>query len=83
LDGLPIEETFYKGFGKVEKPFGDANDAKNVRYCFEYVTKSRSFKLRNLPYSILAEKFRDYKNNNMISEAIESCRMKSHIKQSL
>jgi len=44
---MPVEETFYKSFGKVEKPFGEFNQnyLQNLPYFFEFVPKSKSFSL--------------------------------------
>jgi tetratricopeptide (TPR) repeat protein len=36
-----------------------------------------------LPYKILSEKFREYKDSGHINDAIESCRMRSHINLNL
>lgn len=81
---MPIEETFYKGFRKIEKPFGDFNlSSQQCQYIFEYVPQSKSFSLRNLPYTMLADKFKEFKDNDQINEAIESCRMRSVIRTKL
>ncbi len=76
---MPSEEVFYKSFGKVEKPFGEftANFLQTINYYFKYVPKSRSFTLRNLPYTVLANKFKEFKDKELLTEAIESCRMRS------
>lgn len=82
---MPNEETFYKSFGKIEKPFGDFNAdfQQTVPYQFEFVAKSKSFSLRNLPYTLLADKFKEFKDKDQLNEAIESCRMRSCIRTKL
>lgn len=71
-------ENFFKNFGKDERPFGSFEP--KPRYHFELILKSRTLSLRNLPYTILASKFKEYKDNGYINDAIESCRMRSHIR---
>ena len=71
-------ENFFKNFGKEERPFGSFE--LKARYHFELVVKSRTLSLRNLPYTILSSKFKEYKDNGYINDAIESCRMRSHIR---
>jgi hypothetical protein len=63
---MPVEETFYKSFGKIEKPFGEfsANYLQNLPYYFVFVPKSKSFSLRNLPYTVLANKFKEFKDKD-------------------
>lgn len=82
---MPVEETFYKSFGKIEKPFGDFNTnyLQTLPYYFEFVPKSKSFSLRNLPYTLLANKFKEFKDKDQMEEAIESCRMRSCIRTKL
>ena len=58
---LRSEETFYKSFGKIDKPFGDPyHQLENTEYKFVYVVKSKTFSLRTLPYTQLADKCREY-----------------------
>ena len=75
------EENFQKNFGKDERPFGTF--VPKPLYVFDLKPKSRTLSLRNLPYNILATKFREYKDSGHISDAIESCRMRSHISLNL
>ena len=82
---MPVEETFYKSFGKVEKPFGEFNQnyLQSLPYYFEFAPKSTSFSLRNLPYTVLANKLKEFKEKDQLNEAIESCRMRSCIRRKL
>ena len=82
---MPVEETFYKSFGKIEKPFGEFNQnyLQTLPYYFEFSPKSKSFSLRNLPYTVLANKFKEFKEKDQLNEAIESCRMRSCIRRKL
>lgn len=61
-------ETFFKQFMKDERPFG--NYKPEPRFHFEILPKSKTFSLRNLPYSILASKCREFKDNSYINDAI-------------
>lgn len=74
-------ETFFKQFLKDERPFGQFKP--EPRYHFEILPKSKTFSLRNLPYSILAAKCKEFKDYGYINDAIQSCKMHSHIKYHL
>jgi tetratricopeptide (TPR) repeat protein len=52
-------------------------------YYFEFVPKSKSFSLRNLPYTLLANKFKEFKDKDQLEEAIEACRMRSCMRTKL
>ena len=41
---------FFNEFGKVEKPFGKPT---KVRHNFEFMAKSRTYQLKNIPYKKL------------------------------
>ena len=69
-------KPFHNGFGRDVDPFGNVN---SIKYRFELMPKTRTYKFRNLPYQIMAQKFSEYQNNGWIEEAIETCRMRTHI----
>lgn len=45
--------------------------------------KCKSYGLRNLPYKILADKHKEYKNEGKIENALKCCRMKRLMKKLL
>lgn len=57
----PDEESFFKVFGKIESPFGDF---KEKSFEFEFLPKSKTYSLRNLPYTLQANKFQEFKNDD-------------------
>jgi len=65
-----------KSFGKEERPFGSA---ENTPYFFDLSPKTRTFRFRTLPYTLIAQKFRDYKNNGMLAEAFQACAMRKNL----
>ena len=69
-------KPFHNGFGRDVDPFGNIN---TIKYKFELLPKTRTYKFRNLPYQIMAQKFSEYQNNGWIEEALETCRMRTHI----
>jgi hypothetical protein len=81
----PAEEQFYKSFNRTEQPFGEFARGKKKsfekRYEFEFVAKSRTYQFRNLPYTLSANRFSEFKNNEQIADAIECCRMRKCLKQ--
>ena len=84
-DSTAREESFYKNFGRqgVENPFGDPNSDKDKAYEFQYIAKSKTYQLRNLLYTQKANQFQEFKENNMIEQALESCRMRHLLKMFL
>lgn len=68
--------AFYKEFGKAPEPFGNA---RSTNFSFKLVPKTKTYKFRNLMYSQIAQKFRDYKNNGCLAEAYETCKMRKHM----
>ena len=62
-----------KEFGKSPDPFSNANLE------FELVPKTRTYRFRNLMFNMIAQKFRDYKNNGHMKEAFETCKMRKHM----
>ena len=75
------EETFFKLFGKDHQPFGDFK--KKEKYVFHYVPKCKTYQFRNLPYTLIANKFQEHKDNDEFKEALECCRMRSFMRSML
>ncbi len=73
----PDEESFFKVFGKIESPFGDF---KEKNFEFEFLPKSRTYSLRNLPYTLQANKFQEFKNDDLIKEALDCSQMRYLLK---
>jgi len=47
------------------------------------VGKARSYGLRNLSYKMLADKYREYRNEGRIENALKCCKMKRLMKKLL
>ena len=75
------EETFFKLFAKDHLPFGDYK--KKEKYVFHYVPKCKTYQFRNLPYTLIANKFQEHKDNDEFAEALECCRMRSFMRSML
>jgi hypothetical protein len=61
-------------------PFG-APERSYTR--IEIVGKARSYGLRNLSYKMLADKYREYRNEGRIENALKCCKMKRLMKKLL
>jgi len=78
---LPIrDDDFFKEFGKVESPFG--NPEQSAKYV-ELKGKNRTYQLRNVTYSQLANQFKEFKNEGSIEKALKCCRMRRIMKKLL
>lgn len=49
----------------------------------EIAGRSKTYGLRNLPYKLLADKYKDFKNEGNIETALKCCRMKRLMKRLL
>jgi len=49
----------------------------------EIVGRSKTYGLRNLPYKLLADKYREYKSEGKIENALKCCRMRRLMKRLL
>jgi hypothetical protein len=47
------------------------------------VGKNRTYGLRNLPYKLLADKYKEYKSEGKIENALKCCRMRKLMKRLL
>jgi len=64
-------------FGKIAEPFNSPRE--NPYYEVKYVAKTKTFKMKQLAYSQLAEKFDEYKDNGRFKAAEESVEMTAHL----
>lgn len=74
------DDDFFKEFGKSEQPFGNPEKSFNR---LEIVGKARTYGLRNLSYKLLSDKYRDYKAEGKIENALKCCKMKRLMKRLL
>lgn len=74
------EEEFFKEFGKSDMPFGKPEE--NFQR-IEIIGKSKTYGLRNLPYKLLADKYREYQAEGKIENALKCCRMRRLMKSLL
>ena len=61
-------EEFFHKFRKSEKPFGEPKDAQKK---FEFVTRSKTYQLRIIPYKELYNRVREFKNKQNINDSLE------------
>lgn len=61
-------------------PFGSP-DRAYVR--IELVPKSRTYGMRNLPYKLLSDKYKEYKDDGQIENALKCCKMRRIMKRCL
>jgi len=52
-------KPFHNGFGRDEVPFGKP-ESSSLKYKFELIPKTRTYRFRNLPYNTMAQKFAEY-----------------------
>ncbi len=74
------DDDYFKEFGKSETPFGP-HDRSYHR--IEIVGKAKTYGLRNLSYKMLADKYREYRNEGRIENALKCCKMKRLMKKLL
>lgn len=74
------DDDYFKEFGKSETPFGP-HDRSYHR--IEMVGKAKTYGLRNLSYKMLADKYREYRNEGRIENALKCCKMKRLMKKLL
>lgn len=74
------DDDYFKEFGKTETPFGQPDRTFNR---IQIVGKSKSFGLRNLSYRLLAEKYREFRTEGRVENALQCCKMKRIMKRLL
>ncbi len=68
-----MDDDYFKKFGKSTTPFGPPERAFSR---LEIFGKTRTYGLRNLSYKMLADKYREYRAEGKIENALKCCKMK-------
>ncbi len=75
-----LDDDYFKKFGKSSTPFGQPDRTYSR---IEILGKTRTYGLRNLSYKMLADKYREYRAEGKIENALKCCKMKRLLRKLL